>query len=85
MQAKETMKEPIKIEPNGVNLSAMMGLGNALLHLASELRLCYGDGWSDAMAKHILLRVNANAIALDLPEIAVDFEFIERVKQERES
>jgi hypothetical protein len=76
--------EKIKIEPNGVNLSAMTNLGNELLYLVSELRLCYGDEWSDATAKHILTRVNAYTTALDLPEIAVDFEFIDKVKQERE-
>jgi hypothetical protein len=83
---KETMKAPIKIEPNGVNLSAMASLGNALVQLAEVCRDCYGDNHlSYEMAKHVQHRANVNAICLGLPDIAVDFEFIERVKKERES
>jgi hypothetical protein len=73
-----------KIIPYGVNLSIMTGLGNALIRLAEELRQCYDERWGYAMARHILSRVNADATALDLPEITIDFDFLDKIKEEKQ-
>lgn len=72
-----------KIIPYGVNLSIMTGLGNALIRLADELRQCYDERRDYMMARQILSRVNADAAALDLPEIAIDFDFLDKIREEK--
>jgi hypothetical protein len=72
--------ETITINPNGVNLNTVKSLGETLIMLAEELRYCYDDAHRYDYAKHILRRVNINALMLGLPEIEINFDFIDKAR-----
>jgi hypothetical protein len=72
----------IKITPNGVTLSALLSYGRNIERLVTELQACYRDNYDRAEAERLIKHINGvDHVILDMPEIEVDFEFIEAKKR----
>jgi hypothetical protein len=75
--------EDIKITPNGGSISAMMIYGRMMQELADTLQVAYNDNSSFDLAKKLLSLSNGYAEILGLPEIDIDFEFIEKARTKK--
>jgi hypothetical protein len=69
----------INIQPHGIALTNLEQLGNCLTRLAQETRRSYTSGQFDN-AKKWLDAVNEKCCALQLPQLEIDFDFINRVR-----
>lgn len=69
----------IKIEPHGINLANLEQLGNCITRLAQETRRSYSSGKYE-LANEWLKAVNDKCYSLELPELDVDFGFIDKVR-----
>jgi hypothetical protein len=78
----ETMKDySITITPNGVGLAYLEQLGSYLMRVAQETRRSYSSG-KYQLAQDWVKTANDAAYQLDLPQIKIDFDFIEKVRNE---
>jgi hypothetical protein len=73
------MNIKIKIEPHGINLANLEQLGNCIMRLAQEARRSYSSGKYE-LANEWLKAVNDKCYSLELPELDVDFGFIDKVR-----
>lgn len=79
--------EKIKIDPNGINLSCLINLGENLICAAMSIADCYKNEsftHSKICAAKDVEKVNYLLSQLNLPEIEINLDFIEKVRKERE-
>jgi hypothetical protein len=76
-------EQTITIEPNGVHLAYLEQLGNHLMRVAQETRRSYSSG-KFQLAQDWVKTANDAAYQLGLPQININFEFINKVRNENQ-